>query len=85
MTDFSNICDILGKLYSNYKDDNDFKDFISFNDLGLPLAYMTTEHLAVPSDDGVRYIIESWELFLHSLGLDDTGFDDLEHLLDSAK
>jgi hypothetical protein len=82
MTDFSNVCDILGELYSQYSEDKEFKDFIDFNDLGLPLAYMVRENLATPSDDGVRYIMETWELFLHGLGLKDTGFTDLTSVLD---
>jgi len=82
MTDFSNVCNILGELFANYKDDNDFKDFIDFNDLGLPLAYLTKENLAVPSDDGARYIVESWEIFLKGLSLEDTGFTDLDSVLD---
>jgi hypothetical protein len=85
MTDFSNICNILGELFANYKEDKDFKDFIEFNDLGLPIAYLTKENLVVPSDDGARYIIETWEIFLTGLGLDDTGFTDLDSVLDSAE
>jgi hypothetical protein len=82
MTDFSNVCDILGELYANYKEDKEFKDFIEFNDLGLPLAYLTRENLAVPSDDGARYIMETWEIFLTGLKLEDTGFTDLDSVLD---
>jgi hypothetical protein len=82
MTDFSSVCDILGELYANYKEDNEFKDFIEFNDLGLPLAYLTRETLAVPSDDGARYIMETWEIFLKGLNLEDTGFTDLDSVLD---
>ena len=82
MTDFSNVCDILGELYANYKEDKEFKDFIEFNDLGLPLAYMVRENLATPSDDGARYIMESWEIFLASLKLEDVGFPDLNSVLD---
>jgi len=84
MTDFSNVCDILGELFANYKEDKDFKDFIEFNDLGLPIAYLTKENLVVPSDDGARYIMETWEIFLTGLGLDDTGFTNLDSVLDSA-
>jgi hypothetical protein len=85
MTDFSNVCDILGELFANYKEDKDFKDFIEFNDLGLPIAYLTKENLVVPSDDGARYIMETWEIFLTGLGLDDTGFTNLDSVLDSAE
>lgn len=85
MTDFSSICDILGSLYSNYREDKNFKDFIEFNDLGLPLAYLTSENLCEPSDDGVRYITETWELFLAGLNIKDEGFEDLEQLLEIAE
>jgi hypothetical protein len=85
MTDFSNVCDILGELYANYKDDKEFSDFIEFNDLGLPLAYMVRENLAVPSDDGAKYIVETWDLFLKSLNVEDSGFTDLDSVLDSVE
>jgi hypothetical protein len=85
MTDFSSICKILGNLYSNYREDKNFKDFIEFNDLGLPLAYLTNENLCEPSDDGVRYITETWELFLAGLNMKDEGFEDLEQLLEIAE
>ncbi len=85
MTDFSSICDILGKLYSNYKEDKNFRDFIEFNDLGLPLAYLTSENLCEPSDDGIRYVTETWDLFLAGLKVKDEGFEDLDQLLDFAE
>ena len=85
MTDFSNICDILGDLYSNYKEDKNFGDFIEFNDLGLPLAYLTSENLCQPSDDGLRYVTETWELFLAGVKVKDEGFEDLDQLLEFAE
>ena len=85
MTDFSNICDILGDLYSNYKEDKNFRDFIEFNDLGLPLAYLTSENLCEPSDDGIRYVTETWDLFLAGLKVKDEGFEDLDQLLGFAE
>ena len=85
MTDFTNICEILGSLYANYKEDEDLKDFIEFNDLGLPLAYFVSEGLAEVSDDGARYITETWQLFLAGLNMSDDGFEDLEQLLEIAE
>ena len=84
MTDFTKVCEILGSLYANYKDDDELDDFIAFNDLGLPLAYFASENLCQVSDDGGRYITETWILFLASLDLEDTGWDSLEQVL-SAK
>lgn len=85
MTDFYNKCVILGELYNNYKDDSTFKDFIEFNDLGLPLAYFNAEGLCVPSSDGVRYVEETWELFLAGLEIEDEGFETLEDVLAFAE
>jgi len=83
MTDFSNVCDILGDLYANCKDDEEFKDFINYHNLGFPLAYFVREDLASVSDDGARYIKETWELFLASRDLEDVGFTDLDSVLDA--
>ncbi len=81
MTDFTKVCEILGTLYVNYKDDEELQDFIEFNDLGLPLAYLASENLCQVSDDGARYITETWALFLESLGLEDIGFETLDQML----
>ena len=80
VTDFHNVCSILGQLYINYKDDENLMDFIEFNDLGLPLAYLASENLCEVSDDGARYITETWTLFLASMNLEDTGWDSLDQM-----
>lgn len=80
MTDFTKVCEILGSLYINYRDEEELKDFIDFNDLGLPLAYFVSENLCQVSDDGARYITETWTLFLVSMDLQDTGWDSLDQM-----
>ena len=84
MTGFTSKCEILGHFYSQYRDERDFEDFMEFNDLGLPLAYFVSENLCEVSDDGVRYINETYDLFLASLELKDTGFDNLEDVFLAA-
>jgi hypothetical protein len=84
MTDFTKVCEILGTLYANYKEDEEIEDFIDFNDLGLPLAYLASENLCEVSDDGARYITETWVLFVQSLGLQDVGFETLDQMLSMA-
>ena len=70
MTDFATQCVILGELYENYKEEKDFKAFIEYNDLGLPLAYLTAQGLVVEvSDDGRRYIADTFEMFIKSINL----------------
>ena len=85
MTDFTKMCDVLGSLYANYKEEEEFKDFIDFNDLGLPLAYFVSEGLCEVSDDGARYITETWALFLAGLNLEDTGWSELDDVFESAE
>jgi hypothetical protein len=50
----------------------------------LPLAYLTSEDLCEVSEDGKRYIVESWDLFLAALEISDTGFTTLEEVLHTA-
>ena len=85
MTDFSKKCSILGELYINYKDNSKLKDFVEFNDLGLPLAYLSSEGLCELSTDGERYIEETWILFVKSLGIEDVGFEDLDEKIAQKK
>jgi hypothetical protein len=33
--------------------------------------------------DGQRYVEETWELLLAEMDVDDTGFEDLDHLIES--
>lgn len=84
MTGFSKKCEILGDLYANYGQDPELKDFIEFNDLGLPLAYLSNEGLCELSTDGERYIEETWTLFIKSLGIEDTGFDNIDEMFQAS-
>jgi hypothetical protein len=68
---------ILSDLYSNYREDKGFREFVEYNDLGLPLAYFLNEGLALElSVDAVRYIEETWELFFTSLGVKEEDIPD---------
>jgi hypothetical protein len=80
MTELPNKCAILGQLYADYQDDEDFKEFIEFNDLGLPLAYMISENLCGLTSDGEKYITETWKLFLDFLILKDRDFESLDEV-----
>jgi hypothetical protein len=85
-TDFSKKIEILGQFYMLYKEDSGgMSDFIDFNDIGLPLAYLAAEGLCEVSEDGAKYIAETWDIFLSSLGLEDEGFDDLDVIMMKAK
>jgi hypothetical protein len=69
-TNFSNKVAILADLWINYRDDENFEDFISYNDLGLPLGYIVNTELATPTDQGMLYINETFDLLCAALELD---------------
>jgi hypothetical protein len=80
MTDFSKQVEILGQFYMSARDNKEMSEFIEFNDIGLPLAYLASEGLCDISDDGKKYVAETWDLLLVSLGVIDTGFDSLHDI-----
>jgi hypothetical protein len=69
-TSFENQCAILADLWLNYKSNEELEDFIEYNDLGLPLAYLIHTGLATVTDDGIVYVDETFDLLISSLGLD---------------
>ncbi len=81
MTEFTNKTKILADLWINYRDDEEFVDFCDYNDLGLPLAYLTDNELATPSELGNKYIDETFNLLLTALEIpEDTGFESLDDI-----
>lgn len=81
ITDFNKVCSILSDLWLNYKDDKDFKEFIEYNDIGLPLAFLIDSEIVVETDQAVKYVIETWEIFLSALGIEkDLGWGSLDEL-----
>jgi hypothetical protein len=81
MTNLENQFDILGNFYINYKDDKSVKEFIEFNDIGLPLAFLASEGLCDPTELALVYVQDTFNMLLATMGVEDIGFDSLEHLL----
>jgi DNA-binding PucR family transcriptional regulator len=82
---FSNRCEILADLWLGYRQDEEFRDFIEYNDLGLPLAYAFANDIAKETEIAERYINESYELLAESLGVSDTEeFENLEAMLEQS-
>lgn len=81
-TPFETRCDILSDLWIEYKEEPQFRDFVSYNDLGLPLAFLVSENLVTPNDKAIMMVNETFILLLRSLEIEeDAGFDSLEDLL----
>lgn len=81
-TTFENKCALLSELWLNYKDDEEFADFVEYNDIGLPLAYAISNGIVESTEKAERFIEETFALLLAGLEIDeDTGFEDLDDLL----
>jgi hypothetical protein len=81
LTSFEDACSILAELWINHKEEKTFEDFISYNDLGLPLAFLVDSELVTPTEIAKRYIEETWIILLKSLDInEDVGFTCLEDL-----
>jgi hypothetical protein len=84
-TDFSSKIKILSELWMNYRDDDELEDFIAYNDLGLPLAYLLMNEIVLPTEESETLINETFELLLAALVVEDTGFENLDELLSNSK
>jgi hypothetical protein len=68
----------------NHRGDENFRDFVEYNDLGLPLAYAISENVVSVSDKAKLFIEETFDVLIASLEMEDTGFDNLDELLSEA-
>jgi hypothetical protein len=74
---------ILSELWMNYRDDEELKDFIEYNDLGLPLAYFLMNEIVLPTDQSQIYINETYDLLIAALTVEDKEWESLDELLRS--
>jgi hypothetical protein len=71
---------ILSELWLGYKTDDNFEDFFSYNDLGLPLAYAVANGIVKGTEMSNRFIDETFTLLLASLEVEDQGFEELDDI-----
>jgi hypothetical protein len=84
--EFETKCAILSDLWLNYKDMDALKDFLEYNDIGLPLAYLINVDLVTPNEEAFSYIEETYDLLAESLGLDlDEEFSTLAEMLNASE
>jgi hypothetical protein len=77
-TTFENKCGILGELWMSYRADPEFQDFISYNDLGLPLGFLLGEKLVTATELAKSMVNETFDLLLAALEREDEGFESLD-------
>ena len=82
LTSFEDACSILAELWINHREERKFEDFVSYNDLGLPLAFLIDSELVTATEIAKKYIEETWDILLKSLEInEDVGFTCLEDIL----
>jgi ribosomal protein L37E len=84
-TTFENKCHILGDMWMSMRDAEDFEEFFEYNDLGLPLAYVLDNDMAVPNKKSHEFVNETFDLLLEQLEIEDSGFEELDELLNMAE
>ena len=85
MTTFESMCEILSEFWAEYRDEEDLKDFVSYNDLGLPLAYFINESIVISTPASEAYINESFNFLVAALGINDkVTYESLDEMFDAA-
>jgi hypothetical protein len=83
--DFNGKCNVLAELWFSYRDDEEFKDFIEYNDIGLPLAYFINSEIAKPTGIAEQYINETYDLLTQALKVSDTvPYESLDDMLSES-
>jgi len=79
--EFADKAGILGTLWIEFRADEDFSDFIEYNDLGLPMAYMIAEGLVKElTATGESLIDETFNMFCELLEITEEDFDALDDI-----
>jgi hypothetical protein len=65
----------------NYRSEDNLKDFIWYNDIGLPLSYMLSEEIVQSTPEAMKLVDETFDLLLAAVESEDKGFDSLDEIL----
>lgn len=82
---FSDKCGILGQFWFEYRDDEKLQEFISYNDIGLPLAWFIATGVVTANPMAEDYINETFNLFMAALEVSEEeieGMDNLQSILE---
>jgi hypothetical protein len=74
---------ILSDFWMSFRDDENYQDFIEYADLALPLSYAIDAGIIKNNEKVSAFIEEAFELLCSSFGIEDTGFDSLDEMLDA--
>ncbi|NBN99764.1 MAG: hypothetical protein EBV19_11080 [Flavobacteriia bacterium] len=74
----------MGQFWFEFRDDEKLKEFITYNDIGLPLAWFIATGVVTPNPMAEDYVNETFNLFLAALEVTEEeieGIDTLDSLL----
>ena len=88
-TPFSNKVEILGQFWFFYKEEaqkyENWRDFLTFADVGLPMAYLAWQEMVTIKPNAKKYVDETWDVFCEILNLDaNTRYGSLEEIFDAS-
>jgi len=79
---FSDKCGILGQFWFEYRDDDKLGEFISYNDVGLPLAWFIATGVVTANPMAEDYVNETFNLFIAALNVTEDELDEVDNLND---
>lgn len=77
-TDFTVVCEILGRFWLDAKGEASWAEFCRYHDLGLPLAYAVTQGIVLSTENTPEFVNETWSELLKVLETADQGFISFE-------
>ena len=76
---------VLADLYLNYRDENQFKEFAEYNDIGLPIAHLVHTGLCNMNKEAELYVEETYDLLVSAMGVDpEQDYQTIDDMLDST-
>jgi hypothetical protein len=74
--DFSDKAGVIGQLWIEFRNDEDFSAFMDYNDLGCPMAYMVAEGLIKDlTPVGEEMVTETFKMFLDLVNVTEEEID----------
>lgn len=79
--EFADKAGILGQLWIDFREDDNFKAFMEYNDIGVPMAYYLAEGLVTGLTPlGEQYVEESIDMMFKLLDITEAEVDDLHEI-----
>lgn len=79
--DFADKAGIVGQLWIEFRNDEDFTAFMEYNDLGCPLAYMIAEGIVKEVTPlGEEMVSETYKMLLELLEVTEEDFEVLDEI-----